>query len=188
MIVNNILLEFSLNGEQNSYSVRGSDTCQSSIDPISIEIPSTHLGKPVTSIGKWAFADCKSLKSIVIPDGVTSIGNQAFFRCTSLTSIVIPDSVTSIGDYVFENCTSLTSIVIPDGVTSIGNGAFKYCTSLTSIVIPYSVTSMGSSVFKYCSFLTIYAEASSKPYGWSDYWNLNLVNFHSCPVVWGYIV
>ena len=51
-----------------------------------------------------AFADCKSLRSIVIPDGVTSIGNGAFCGCESLTDIVIPNSVTSIGDCAFWSC------------------------------------------------------------------------------------
>ena len=66
--------------------------------------------------------------------------------------------VTSIGEWAFAACESLTSIVIPDGVTSIGEGAFYSCESLT-----------------------IYAEASSKPFGWSNSWNSS-----NRPVVWGY--
>ena len=77
-----------------------------------------------TSIGDYAFEECKSLTSVVIPNSVTSIGNDAFSRCSSLTTIVAPSSVISILDSVFSECSSLTSAVIPNSVTSIGIHAF----------------------------------------------------------------
>ena len=101
-----------------------------------------------------AFVDCKSLRSIVIPDGITSIGYGAFSGCKSLADIVIPDSVSSIEDSAFEGCKSLCSLVIPDSVTSIGEGAFYDCKSLISIVIPDSVTSIGRGAFSGFTSLT----------------------------------
>ena len=87
----------------------------------------------VTSIGEYAFYNCRSLTSVTIPDSVTSIGDDAFSNCKSLTSVTIPDSVTSIGKWAFSECKSLTSVTIPDSVTSIGDAAFASCTSLTGI-------------------------------------------------------
>lgn len=107
----------------------------------------------VTSIGEYAFYDCKSLTSVVIGNSVTSIGDYAFSGCHSLTSIEIPNSVTSIGDWTFSNCVKLTSIEIPDSVTSIGSIAFSGC-DLTSVVIGNGVTSIGGQAFSYNRNLT----------------------------------
>ena len=92
---------------------------------ISLEIPSTLGGYPVTSIGNCAFYGCESLTSITIPDGVTSIEESAFFGCSRLTSITIPERVTSIEEFAFYLCERLTSITIPRSVISIGDDAFS---------------------------------------------------------------
>ena len=89
----------------------------------------------MTIIGDWAFFDCNSLQSIVIPDSVTKIGKWAFRNCTSLQLVKLPDSVTEIGKEAFIGCISLQSIVISDSVTEIESHAFSCCTSLQSIDI-----------------------------------------------------
>ena len=118
-----------------------------------LDIPSTIEGKIVTTIGKYAFKDCDSLK-ITIPNSVTTIGLSAFENCYSLTSITIPDSVTTIGESAFRSCDSLISITIPNSVTTIGELAFGNCDSLTSITIPDSVTTIEGFVFSDCDSLT----------------------------------
>ena len=107
----------------------------------------------VTSIGDYAFYNCKSLQSITIPNSVTSIGDEAFSCCTSLRSITIPNSVISIGDYAFSSCESLQSVTIPNSVTKIGDYAFSWCKSLQSITIPNSVTKIGDYAFSDCESL-----------------------------------
>ena len=89
----------------------------------------------VTTIGDYAFYNCKDLISVTIPDGVTKIGSYAFYGCNALASITIPDSVTSIGEWAFYGCTSLTSVTIGSGVESIGSYAFRYCENLTEFIV-----------------------------------------------------
>ena len=109
----------------------------------------------VTSIGGYAFSECKNLTSITIPEGVTSIGIGAFWKCFDLTSITIPEGVTRIGGSAFEGCSSLTNITIPKSVTSIGGYAFSECKNLTSITIPEGVTSIEDGVFSGCGLRSI---------------------------------
>ena len=118
----------------------------------------------VTTIGDYAFAECRSLTSVTIGDSVTTIGDYAFAICDSLTSVTIPDSVTTIGEGAFEYCSSLTSVTIGDSVTTIGEVAFYNCTSLTSVTIGDSVTSIGEWAFYSCRRLTsVYCEATTPP-------------------------
>ena len=117
-------------------------------------IPSELGGKPVTEIGRFAFAHCDSLTEVTIPEGVTSIGDSAFRDCSSLTKVTIPKSVTSIKAGAFAYCSSLTKVIIPEGVTSIGGGVFGACSSLTEVTIPKSVESIGSAAFDACDALT----------------------------------
>ena len=98
-----------------------------------VVIASTYNGFPVVSIGDFAFYECTSLTSVMIPNSVIFIGAFAFSSCTSLTNVMIPNSVTSIGPRAF-SATSLTSVMIPNSVNNIGSVAF-FSFSLTNISV-----------------------------------------------------
>ncbi len=101
----------------------------------------------VTSIGAFAFYNCKNITNIRIPDSVTVIQEQAFSSCSGLESITIPGSVTYIGDYAFSGCTGLEEVVISEGVERIGANAFSSCEVLESITLPSTIESLGRSYY-----------------------------------------
>ena len=90
-----------------------------------------------------AFSLCRSLKTIVLPDGTTNICTKAFWRCTSLEKIILPSTVREIGNEVFLGCTSLRRIDIPNRTYHIHEGAFNDCTALSEITLPPSVDIIG---------------------------------------------
>ena len=116
-------------------------------------ITSVVINSGITSIGDWAFDNCRKLSLISIPNSVTSIGDDAFFTCDSLKTISIPNSVTSIGHQAF-SCSGLRSIKIPDSVTTLGSWAFQYCYYLSTVTIGNGVTDINELTFSSCSTLS----------------------------------
>ena len=87
-------------------------------------IPANIEGKPVTSIGEYAFEDCTSLTAITIPDGVTSIGEGAFYGCNSLTAVTFLGDAPEIENDAFKDSSLSTIYRKPDakgwGDTPVG--------------------------------------------------------------------
>ena len=71
------------------------------------------IPKGVKKLGSWAFAGCKSLKTVVLPEGIELFdGYEIFARCEALESINIPASLTNLGYKAFKGCTSLKNIIV----------------------------------------------------------------------------
>ena len=127
---------------------------------VSIEdtgMPYTFTGiampKSITSIGRGAFFECRSVNNITIPDSVTSIGESAFDNCRALTDITIPNSVTSIESDTFFQ-TGLTDLTFwPESVSIIKENVFYGCDSLESITIPAHIKKIEAFAFEDCSNL-----------------------------------
>ena len=145
--------------------------------PATVPINGTEYS--VTSIGNYAFSDCRRLQSVTIPNSVTSIGNSAFEGCEDLESVTIPNSVTSIGNSAFRNCYSLQSVTIPNSVTSIGNSAFEGCEDLESVTINGNPKIGGSAFRRTTNTVTMNLTASpiDRDY-WTTFYN-NGYNFEA---------
>lgn len=93
------------------------------------KIPST-----VTSIGKGAFEDNTTLKSVTIPAGVKNLKlSSAFSGYTSLATVSFAEGTTAVPAGFAKNFKSLKNVSIPKSVTSVGDSAFSGCTSLTKV-------------------------------------------------------
>lgn len=117
-------------------------------------IKSVTLPNTVIRIKDNAFCECLNLQEINLPEGLQEIGWSAFENCASLTSIVIPNSVKTIGLFAFMNCRFLRNVTLPNGIRTIHRGIFYGCHSLENIIIPESVRVIEEDAFFECISLT----------------------------------
>ncbi len=137
----------------------------------SVTIPAS-----VTSIGKYAFGGCSSLKNVIFAEDsrLQYIGDYAFDHCTSLESITIPAGVTQIGsgswgNILFDGCSikeaTVPCCVLPylgselrtctiNGGTKIASEALGRRTQLTDVTICEGITSIGDRAFEECTVLS----------------------------------
>lgn len=136
-----------------------------------VAIPDTIGGKPVVAIGRDAFQDRHSLKSVTLPDSVTRIEFSAFFRCGNLESVTLGEGIREIDALVFSHCDKLayneyengsylgspenpylalvrmapsveTAVFHPDTRVICGE-AFEDCDKLKDLIIPEGILSIG---------------------------------------------
>ena len=110
---------------------------------------------PVTSIGRNAFYQNKTLKTIDLPETVSTIGDNAFNNCVQLNAISIPKSVASIGVAAFKQCHSLSEVDLPGNITVIEKETFYECWTLSNAKIPKKVKSIGEDAFYYTKIKTL---------------------------------
>ncbi len=128
------------------------------------KLESVNLGN-ITSIGSYAFRNCKALSLVTGTDHVTTVGEYAFKGCNSLKNINL-NAVISINNGAFSECDSLEYINLLSTLTTVGSSAFQGCDSLKSITVPQSVRKIGARAYADCpavltvSFLPISAPSS----------------------------
>lgn len=102
---------------------------------LKIYIPSKINDRPVTQIGKKAFAEY-DMTFINIPDSVKVILDSAFEKCICLETVNISKSLESIGNSAFKECKKLNNIKLPASLKFLDANAFASCDSLAKLEIP----------------------------------------------------
>lgn len=120
---------------------------------IDLVIPSQIDGYSVVKIGYGAFAECKSIQKVTLPETLRTIDYYAFSQCTQLQEIQLPNSLISIGRYAFAGCHSLKQISVPEKIKSLGYGVFFDCIALEQVNLPEGMESIGGIAFGSCRSL-----------------------------------
>ncbi|MBR2635123.1 MAG: leucine-rich repeat protein [Clostridia bacterium] len=144
-ILEGTVLRITGNGAMGSYLMSSA--------PWGSDITRVILEDGVTSVGAYAFQNCRYLSSAVLSDTVQTVGDSAFSGCVLLEEIEFSDNLSVIGENSFENCRSLSILELPEALRTIGGGAFAGCQSVTELLIPKSVTSIGIRAFAGCTRL-----------------------------------
>ena len=105
-------------------------------------------GNKIETIETNAFADCNSLKQVVLPEGLKTIGYNAFLRCSALEEITLPDAVTVIDKQAFSQCSALKKVILGTQLESIGTNVFNKCLALETVICPDETpATLGSGAF-----------------------------------------
>ena len=83
-----------------------------------------------------AFEGCTSLTDVSF--ATTSLyldGRYQFARCTNLETVVLPEGLTNLDLYMFEGCSKLKNITIPSTITYIADRPFWDCYALENVYI-----------------------------------------------------
>ena len=105
----------------------------------------------ITSIGKYAFAYCAHLETVVMPVSLETIGYGAFLE-SGLTALTFPENskITAIDGATFWRCDNLKEVTIPGHIKTIGDAAFFECASLEKVVLAEGVEKVGEMAFVKC--------------------------------------
>lgn len=105
----------------------------------------------IASIGEYAFADCKNLTDIKLPNALKHIFAFAF-QNSGLNSIAFPEGFELIGKNAFSN-TDFEEVILPDSVELLDQGAFSDCVRLKKVHLSKSLTSIQTKCFMECGRL-----------------------------------
>ena len=112
----------------------------------------------VTHMEDRAFASCKKLREVMIPETVESIGVNPFLRCCNLHVVSHSPRFVVESNMLIDRQTGRlisffgdeTDVEVPASVKEIGDWAFGGCAHLQKATLPATLSHIGDSAFKGC--------------------------------------
>ena len=124
------------------------------------------FGSNLELIDEYAFAHCRYLGEVNLPDSSLAVAENAFFECGGLMRVTIPKSVKTIANRAFYLCESLEEIVVsPENASycSVDGNLFSKDMSMliqyaigkedTEYTLPDGVKEVGAYAFYGCPVL-----------------------------------
>ncbi len=99
--------------------------------PATLEVVIVGSGE---AVAENAFAGCKALRAVVLPEEIKAVEKFAFYECARLVYVQLGGDVSEIGNYAFGYCSSLYSLSLA-GAERVGFGALYECNSLYSLTL-----------------------------------------------------
>ena len=129
--------------EKDSYYLGNIENPKLFLGSVLSSVSSYEISPEVRFIGSYAFKNCSSLPTVIIPETIKELTSLTFSECKGLINMEIPSHIKEIPYGLVERCGNLTTLKLNEGLEKIGSYAF-YDTKIVSLIIPDSVIEIGS--------------------------------------------
>ncbi|MBP5308443.1 MAG: leucine-rich repeat protein [Clostridia bacterium] len=153
--------DYRLNADGTGYTVSASRENM----PITVIIPETHEGLPVTGVAEQGFSgdNCVAIKEVVIKGAEVTVGAHAFRNLPNLRYVEFRNASTvTVGEYAFENCADLAELKLAEGLNAFTAGVFAFkLAAFTDLAIRANEVNIGEYAFSYCASLKSFTVAAT---------------------------
>ncbi len=138
--------------EKNTYLgyIFGAEVPDFTAGYVPASLVSLKLTDACTSLGDYAFFECKTLLSVTLSENIQSVGVRAFAGCVYLTELHFSDALSKIRENAFFGCTGLQRVTLGNSLSELGINAFYNCHALAEITLPDSLKEIPASCFVNC--------------------------------------